>query len=113
MARTVQDAVTRVQQLLQDTDAVRYPVATDILPWFVDAMHTARSVRPDLFVANYGATIPDAFVLGDTFPLPDQFFVATVEYIAGNLELRDDEFAVDGRAVTLKQSLTKKLVSGM
>lgn len=112
MARTVQDVITRAQQILQDND-IRYPVTTDMLPWVVDAMHHARSVRPDLFVASYGVTIPDAYALADPFPLPDQFFASVAYYIAGNVELRDDEFAVDGRAMTLKESFTKKLVSGM
>ena len=112
MARTVQDVITRVQQILQD-DGTRYPVDTDLLTLVVDAMHHARSVRPDLFVASYNVAIPDAYTVGDPFPLPDQFFAATAYYIAGNAELRDDEFAVDGRAMTLKESFTKKLVSGM
>ena len=112
MARTVQDLITRVQQILQDNDGVRYPVNTDLLPLVVDMVHTARSVRPDLFVAVYGTAIPDAFALADPFLLPDQFFRSAAYFLSGNAELRDDEFAVDGRAMVLKEAFTKKLVTG-
>jgi hypothetical protein len=116
MARTVQDAITRVQELLQDEEGVRYKV-DQLLSLLVDAIEQARSVRPDLFIGRFvvdaSQPTPSPPVLADSFPLPDQLFNGTCYFIAGNAELRDDEFAVDGRAMTLKEALNKKLVSGM
>jgi hypothetical protein len=120
MARTVLDAILRVQELLQDdpptgsppgTSGTRYPVE-ELLGYMIDAIDQARSVRPDLFIGQYASTV-DTVALGDPFPLPAQLFNGACYFIAGNAELRDDEFAVDGRAMTLKESYTKKLVSGM
>jgi hypothetical protein len=123
MARTVQDAIDRVRELLQDqkpsnADAdwagERY-MTPELLSYMVDAIDQARSVRPDLFLGKYADPIPPVvpLALTDPFPLPGQLFNGACYFIAGNAELRDDEFAVDGRAMTLKESYTKKLVSGM
>jgi hypothetical protein len=112
MARTVQAVIDRVGEILQDADHVRYPVP-QLIQHVVDAITHARAVRPDLFVASYTTPLPDTLTLTQDLPLPDQFFVAVCYYVVGSAELRDDEFAVDGRAMTLQQALTKKLVSGM
>ena len=112
MARTVQAVVTRVREILQDKEGERY-TTPQLLAHTVDAIVCARAVRPDLFVASYQTPLPDTLDTTDTLPLPDQFFVAVCAYVAGAAELRDDEFAVDGRAMTLVESLNKKLVSGM
>lgn len=59
------------------------------------------------------ATISWIEVAGTMVPLPDQFFSALVYYVAGRAELRDDEFAVDGRAMTLAGALKSKLIQGV
>lgn len=112
MARTVQAVLTRAAEVLNDESFVRYTQA-QLLQHVVDAVVHARSVRPDLFVGQYQNTLPDSLQTTDTLPLPDQFFAAVALYVAGMAELRDDEFAVDGRAMTIQQALTKKLVAGM
>lgn len=111
MPRTVQDGIDRVLQILQDEDGVRY-THEQVLSHFVDVVAEARSIRPDLFVGAYATPLPTVLAPGDAFPLPDQFFNAACMFVVGALELRDDEFAVDGRAALLLQTLTKKLVSG-
>lgn len=112
MARTVQGVINRVRELLQDAEGQRY-LTEELLQHVVDSVVHARSVRPDLFVGAYTTPLPDALALEDPFPLPDQFFAAAAYYVAGCAELRDDEFAVDNRAMTLQQTYTKKLVSGV
>jgi hypothetical protein len=111
MARTVQDALDRVRELLQDKAGVRY-LESELLKYVVEAYDQARTVRPDLFIGQYATTI-ETVAPGDPFPLPAQLFNSACFFIAGNAELRDDEFAVDGRAMTLTGAYTKKLVSGM
>lgn len=78
-----------------------------------DAIVEARSVRPDLFVGGYLSATPQVTVVGNAIPLPDQFFVSLVYYITGRAELRDDEFAVDGRAMTLAGAFKSKLIQGV
>lgn len=111
MPRTVQDGIDRVLQILQDEEASRYP-QDQVLSHFVDVVAEARSIRPDLFVGAYATPLPVALAPADPFPLPGQFFNAACMFVVGALELRDDEFAVDGRAALLLQTLTKKLVTG-
>ena len=112
MARTVQAVIDRVRETLQDAQGIRYSTA-EICSHTVDAVVQARSVRPDLFVDSYAAPLPDVLTAIDTLPLPDQLFAALAYYVTGACELRDDEFALDGRAMTLMQGYTKKLVQGM
>lgn len=112
MARTVQDVITKARIPLNDTAGDRY-LDIEMTGYVLDALHQARSVRPDLFVAAFTATVPDELELTDPFPLPDQFFRAVVDFVSGSAELRDDEFAVDGRAMTLLQALNSKLLKGV
>lgn len=112
MARTAQAVIDRVREDLQDESGVRY-TDPQILSRTVDAIVHARSVRPDLFVDSYATPLPDTLAPAATLPLPDQLFSSLCWYVAGACELRDDEFAVDGRAMTLLQLFSKKLVSGM
>lgn len=116
--RKVSDLLARVRQVLQDQDQTgyRYPTS-DIVGYLNDSILEARRIRPDLFIGQYRVTPP---VVADTltdytiveFPLPDSCFVACVNYCSGQCELRDDEFAVDGRANTFVQQFTLKLMGG-
>ena len=112
MARTVQDVINRVQTMLQDKRGVRY-TEPELCGHTLDAVVEARSVRPDLFVSQYSAPLPDRLEPGDALPIPDQLFASVCMYVAGMAELRDDEFAVDGRAMTLQQMLARKLTTGV
>lgn len=112
MARTVQDVINRAREVLQDADATRYSDA-ELLRHVMDGLLAVRSIRPDLFVGQYGAALPDTLPLTAPLPVPDNLFASIGWYVSGAAELRDDEFAVDGRAMVLQQALTKKLVSGM
>lgn len=112
MARTVQDVIAHARIPLNDVAGERY-LDAEMAAYVLDAFHEARSIRPDLFVGQFLAAVPDELQLTDPFPLPDQFFRAVSEYVTGVAEMRDDEFAVDGRAMTLKASLTSKLIKGV
>lgn len=111
MARTVADVLSRVQETLQDLAGVRYP-QTQLIGYLNDAVLEARSIRPDLFIGVFEVPIEDVVDPAAPFPLPDQFFPAVCFYVSGRAELRDDEFAVDGRAMTLLSSFGKKLIAG-
>ncbi len=64
------------------------------------------------FDSLYNDPVIWAEVYADRIPLPDQLYASLVYYVAGRAELRDDEFAVDGRAMTLASMLGKKLIQG-
>lgn len=110
----IQVAINEARAILQDTDAAsgyRYSDA-DLLGYVRDGVNAARALRPDIFIGQYAAAIPDTYQLTDTFPLPMFYYTPMCQYIAGRAELRDDEFAVDGRAMTFVGRLESVLVKG-
>jgi hypothetical protein len=112
MARTVQAVLDRAREILNDKAGTRY-LDDELCNYVRDAMVDARYIRPDLFVGVYLTPLPDTLVPSDPFPLSDQFFAVVGEYLVGMAELRDDEWAVDGRAATLRSTLKQKLTTGM
>lgn len=112
MARKVKDVFSRVREVLNDAAGARY-TDPQLFGYLNDAVIEARSIRPDIFIGQYAAPIVDVTDPEADFPLPDQFFPAVCFYVSGRAELRDDEFAIDGRAMTLLSAYGKKLVSGV
>jgi hypothetical protein len=112
MARTVGDCFNEVYVTLQDTARTRY-LLNELQAFMLDAVIEARSIRPDLFIGRLEEDLSLTPVAEtDPFPLPSQFFPAVSYYISGRAELRDDEFAADGRAMTLLSAYGKKLLAG-
>jgi hypothetical protein len=111
MSRIVNDVFVGVRDILQDAAGGRY-LDADLLRYINDAMLEARSVRPDLFVRRFGQPLVVVTDKGNDFPLPDQFYPAVVFYVAGRAEMRDDEYAVAGRAQALVETYRAKLVGG-
>lgn len=118
MGYKVSDLLERVRQVLQDQDqgrGYRYPTS-DLVGYLNDAVSEAKRLRPDMFVGTNKAT--RSFISADPstdystvdFPLSEYCFSACVGYVAGWAEIRDDEFAVDGRAMTFITSFTQKLI---
>lgn len=113
MAKTVNDVVTEARVLLHDTEAQLYRYATgDLVAYLNNALLEARRIRPDLFAEYLGQEVPSytAADLSALFPIDDMFFPAFVFYVVGWAEMRDDEFAVDGRAVALMTQFSSKLL---
>lgn len=112
MARTVKDVVDRAGITLQDKSGTRY-LTSELVGYLIDGLHVVRTLRPDLFIGGFGTPLPDTLALTDTLPVPDHLFSRLADYVAGSAELRDDEFALDGRAMMLRESLAKQLVQGI
>lgn len=110
--RTVGDVLKRVREILQDAAGTRY-TTEELIAYLNEAVLEVRSIRPDLFVFKFQTGLPEVLDPAEPFPLPDMCFVAVCYYVAGRAELRDDEFAVDGRAMTLMSALTRKLTQGV
>lgn len=93
--------------VIDETTVTRYSEA-QLLEYARAALVQARHLRPDLFLSNMTAPFP-AFAASDIVPIPEPYEIPLIDYIVHRAELRDDEFAVDGRSATLFQ----KFKSGM
>lgn len=111
---TIGRAVTRAQEILQDVDGVRYTPA-QLTAYLTEGIVAIRRVRPDIFIGQYATALSDYTEsdLDSALPVPDSLLQGLAEYVAGRAELRDDEFAVDGRAMTMREQLNKVLLQGV
>lgn len=112
MALTVQYVVSRVREVLNDRDGDRY-LDSEIFAYIGEAYQIARRVRPDLFIYRFAQPIVAPTALSDTLLVPDIYADAVSHYAAGRSELRDDEFAVDGRSMTLAGKFESILMRGL
>jgi len=110
--KSIDDALADARVILNDTAGDRYTDA-DLISDLNSAISMTKMIRPDSFIL--GEALPE-FVVADLglgtptdFPLPEVFYQSFVYYLAGNAELRDDEFAVDGRAMTLLGTYRRNL----
>ena len=104
MTKSIDDSLIDARVILNDSGGERYTDA-DLISDLNSAVAQTKSIRPDAFIL--GEALPE-FTTADLglgtptdFPLPEIFYQSFVYYLAGNAELRDDEFAVDNRAMTL------------
>lgn len=108
MPKTIGDILTDARVILNDTSGDRY---TDehLISDFNYAISQTKALRPDLFIL--GEALPEYTTsdLAVDFPLPEIVSQSFVYYLSGNAELRDDEFAVDGRAMTLLTAYRRNL----
>jgi len=118
MSWTLDTAVQHVREQLQDTDplALRHSNAKLVRVLNL-ALVDARKLRPDLFLPNIFEYVPVYFTDADLAQLPQtpipidpMYFTPLVDYVVGYVSMEDDEFAVGGRAVTLLNRFSQKLV---
>lgn len=109
--RTVADLIRHARGLLQDKEDLpyRYPDA-DLIDSLNQAMREVYRVRPDGFI-KLKFDIPLFTATTDVFPIADYFFNPVVYYCVGYTQLRDDEFANDGRALGTIQKATGTLLT--
>lgn len=133
VTKTLDDIQTEVREILNDTiTPYRYADA-----WFVQVFNTAirdlYRIRPDAYIGNFTQGVLSANAMNtysttdlqviDGFanptppspatPLPfdDRLFTGPIVfYIIGRIELNDDEFADNNRAMTLLQAFRAQLV---
>lgn len=96
---TFQSLITSARTLLADVGGVRYSDA-DLLEYANEAVSEARRVRPDLFYGSY-TTTPGTYLITDTVPLADFYHAYVKDYIVFRAEIREDEYANDGRAMAM------------
>jgi hypothetical protein len=103
MAFTVRQLVTQARVLLQD-EVQPFRYTDDQLARLVaEGLREARRVRPDLFIETLAQPLPQytAGTMNAQVLMPEQYFVPLINYVVGRAELRDDEFTMDGRAITM------------
>lgn len=114
MARTVGQVVDAARVIVQDaTPPYRFDTRT-IAGYVSEAIGEARRVRPDLFLTTLRNALPvyTEADLAQAIPMPDAYFSQIVNYVAGRIDLREDAFAQDGRAITLIQAFGVSLTGG-
>jgi hypothetical protein len=113
------DLIRTVREVVQDLgmefdfDGDRHS-DTKLLRYTNMAFQDAFRVRPDIFnICGYPTDIPsvdaDDLTANNPIPVDPMYFSAIVDYISGLIGLGDDEFSLDGRAVTLLNRFTQKL----
>ena len=112
MPKSIDQALVDARVILNDTTGERY-TDDDLISDLNSAISMTKMLRPDAFIL--GEVLPEfttadlGLVTPTDFPLPEIFYQSFVYYLAGNAELRDDEFAVDNRAMTLLTAYRRNL----
>jgi hypothetical protein len=116
MPKSIDDALTDARVILNDQAGERYTDA-QLVSDLNNAISMTKMLRPDAYVL--GEALPEytvadlAQVPATDFPMPEVFYQSFVYFLAGNAELRDDEFAVDGRAMTLLSAYRRNLTGNI
>jgi hypothetical protein len=125
VAKTLDNLVDEVRLMLKDRRTPYRWAQTDILAAINSSFREAQRLRPDIFVGcctdEDGGAIPlPDFVEADLnlvptptpYPIDEIFFMPSVFYAVGKLQLGDDEFTLDNRAMTLLAGFHQALVGG-
>jgi hypothetical protein len=112
IGRMLLDARAILNDVVPITGSTRYS-DEDLIQAFNSALSEVRAKRPDAFLATgLRVGVPQFVMPGDQaeiFPLDQIFYPLCVNYIVGKSELREDEFAAEGRAV----AMLNKFVTGL
>lgn len=122
VTKTLDDAITEIRAIVNDSDVAFARFPNDlILTKINSALRDVYRYRPDAFIGNFtqGILSTNAIVtyditdvgLATPWPIDDRlFYTPVVFYVAGMLDLSDDEFSDDGRAMTLLTSFRAELI---
>lgn len=119
MPKTYQNVLDEARVLLQDTDSESYRLTdAQLIPMFNRALQELNRIRPDAFFDVFldddvDTTVPEVTDanLATVFPLPMMFYHPVVYFVVGSAELIEDEFATDGRAVTLLAGFRQSILA--
>lgn len=132
VTKTIDDCLTEVRQILNDL-VVPYRYSDN---WLIFVLNTALRdlyrIRPDAYIGNFitgvlSANLVNTYATTDLqvingvanptppvpitpFPVDDRLFYASIVfYMIGRVELNDDEFADNNRAMTLLTAFRAQL----
>jgi hypothetical protein len=110
---TFQNVMDDARIILNDQVSELNPIPryteAQLLSYARSALIEARRVRPDLFLSNLTTSFA-SYTVSTTIPISDDYLLPMVDYVVHRAELRDDEFAVDGRSATLYQKFKSGLL---
>lgn len=118
MNLTIDDAIDEARRILGDTNTdVGYRYSQEMLVSALNsALLEARRLRPDLFRSSYGSGLTQYTVAdlstSTALPINEMYMPPLAGFIAGWIELTDDEFTIDNRAGTLLQRFAAQLTMG-
>lgn len=126
MAKTLDDLVSEVRLMLKDRRAPFRYSDDDIVEGVNTALREVKRLRPDAYLkyvtqsepAFLPIDLPDyttaslGLVPPTAFPIEEQFYNAVLYHVVGKIQLGDDEFAVDNRAMTLLAAFRQQLLGG-
>lgn len=124
VSKTLDDAVNEIRMLINDNDPDGYRFTQQqVLDKLNTGLREVYRYRPDAYVGNFQQgilsmtpvvtfAVTDLGLVPQTpFPLDDRlFFSPVVFYVVGMLDLTDDEFADDNRAMTVLTSFRAQLI---
>lgn len=110
---TFQNVMDDARIILNDEISTLNPIPryteSQLLSYARSALIEARRVRPDLFLSNLTTSFASLTAVS-TIPITDDYLLPMVDYVVHRSELRDDEFAVDGRSAALYQKFKSGLL---
>jgi hypothetical protein len=104
---TFQNIIDDARVDLQDSVGTRYTTA-QLIGYANDGVREMFRIRPDFRLGSYGVVVP-TYVVGDTLPIPDNYRMLLTNYLIFRAEVRDDEYAVNGRATLFLARFEKEL----
>lgn len=110
---TVADYVTRSRGLLQDTVVPYRYSDSDMVDALNDGIQEARRIRPDLFLSTFRTTLPSylSSSLSTAVTIDQQYRMAFVYYMCGQMQMRDQEDVTDTRAIAFLNKFSGQLVN--
>jgi hypothetical protein len=104
---TFQNVIDSARVDLQDAGKTRYTDA-ELLEYANDGVQEGFRYRPDFKLGGYSAA-PVVYVVGNEVPFPLTYQMILKHYVVARAELRDDEYALDGRAAAFLGRFEKEL----
>ena len=104
--RSIDDLLVDARSILLDRDTTKRYADADLVASLNMALDSLYTARPDAFIALFATGVPHYTVadlgLGTPtdFPVDGIFYSPCIMFVVGWAELRDEEYASDGRAAT-------------
>lgn len=114
MAKTLDNMVDEIRLMVKDRRVPYRWTQADILSAVNSGYRETKRIRPDIFLAPAGDLALPNFTEPDlgtaaSIVVDEVFFMALVNFAVGKLQLGDDEFAVDNRAMSLLAQFERQL----
>lgn len=120
--KLIDDAITEARELVNDNVLPYRFQQTQLIAYLNSALREVYRYRPDAFIGYFAPGVLSynavpTYAVTDleqniSFPIDDRmFFSPVVFYLAGRLEIADDEFVDEGRAMNLLQSFRGMLIA--